>query len=168
MAYTDQKMSGGKITAIVIVAMIHLALGYAFVTGLALNYVKKAQEKLNTFDVAPPPPPPPDVPPPPPPPDQKFTPAAGRDTPADRSDQRAVSGGHPVGTDPAAGLCADADRGPAGTGTRPARAACFAGRRPKGQSRASSSGTTPIRLPPSGRKRRDAWSRSFRSGPTAA
>ena len=74
MAYTDQKMSGGKITAIVIVAMIHLALGYAFVTGLALNYVKKAQEKLNTFDVAPPPPPPPDVPPPPPPPDQKFTP----------------------------------------------------------------------------------------------
>ena len=74
MAYTDQKMSGGKITAIVIVALIHLALGYAFVTGLALNYVKKAQEKLNTFDVAPPPPPPPDVPPPPPPPDQKFTP----------------------------------------------------------------------------------------------
>ena len=39
-------------------------LGYAFVTGLAYQYVKKAQEKLNTFDVEEPPPPPPDEPPP--------------------------------------------------------------------------------------------------------
>jgi protein TonB len=59
MAYTDQKMSGGKIVAIVIVALIHAALGYAFVTGLAYQYVKKAQEKMTTFDVEPPPPPPP-------------------------------------------------------------------------------------------------------------
>jgi len=59
MAYTDQKMSGGKIVAIVIVALIHAALGYAFVTGLAFQYVKKAQEKMTTFDVEPPPPPPP-------------------------------------------------------------------------------------------------------------
>jgi protein TonB len=58
MAYTDQKMSGGKIVAIVIVALIHAALGYAFVTGLAYQYVKKAQEKMTTFDVEPPPPPP--------------------------------------------------------------------------------------------------------------
>lgn len=74
MAYTDQKMSGGKIGALVIVALLHIALGYAFVSGLAYQYVKKATEKLNTFDVAPPPPPPPDVPPPPPPPDQKVQP----------------------------------------------------------------------------------------------
>lgn len=74
MSYTDQKMSGGKIGALVIVALLHIALGYAFVTGLAYQYVKKASEKLNTFDVQEPPPPPPDVPPPPPPPDQKFTP----------------------------------------------------------------------------------------------
>ena len=73
MAYADQKMSGGKIVAIVIVALIHAALGYAFVTGLAYQYVKKAQEKLNTFDVEEPPPPPPDEPPPPPP-DQPMTP----------------------------------------------------------------------------------------------
>jgi protein TonB len=66
MAYTDQKMSGGKIGAIVIVALIHLALGYAFVTGLASQYVKKATEKLNTFDVEPPPPPPTTVVVPPP------------------------------------------------------------------------------------------------------
>jgi periplasmic protein TonB len=75
MAYTDQKMSGGKIVAIIIVAVIHAALGYAFVTGLAYQYVKKATEKLNTFDVEePPPPPPPDEPPPPPPPDTPMTP----------------------------------------------------------------------------------------------
>lgn len=74
MAYTDQKMSGGKITAIIIVAVIHLALGYAFITGLAYQYVKKASEKLNTFDVEQPPPPPPDIPPPPPPPDQPQQP----------------------------------------------------------------------------------------------
>lgn len=67
MAYADQKMSGGKVVAIVIVALIHAALGYAFVTGLAYQYVKKATEKLNTFDVDEPPPPPPDEPPPPPP-----------------------------------------------------------------------------------------------------
>ena len=73
MAYADQKMSGGKVVAIVIVALIHAALGYAFVTGLAYQYVKKAQEKLNTFDVEEPPPPPPDEPPPPPP-DQPMTP----------------------------------------------------------------------------------------------
>ncbi len=74
MAYVDQKMSGGKIVAIVIVALIHAALGYAFVTGLAYQYVKKAQEKLNTFDVEPPPPPPPPDEPPPPPPDQPNLP----------------------------------------------------------------------------------------------
>lgn len=67
MAYSDQKMSGSKIVAIVIVALIHAALGYAFVTGLAFQYVKKVSEKLNTFDVEEPPPPPPDEPPPPPP-----------------------------------------------------------------------------------------------------
>lgn len=74
MSYADQKMSGGKIVAIIVVALIHIALGYAFITGLAYQYVKKAQEKLNTFDVAPPPPPPPDIPPPPPPPEQPNLP----------------------------------------------------------------------------------------------
>jgi len=74
MAYADQKASGGRITAIVIVALIHAALGYALVTGLATNFVKKAQEKLNTFDVEEPPPPPPPDEPPPPPPDQQLQP----------------------------------------------------------------------------------------------
>ena len=73
MAYADQKMSSSKIVAIVIVALIHAVIGYAFVTGLAFQYVKKVSEKLNTFDVEEPPPPPPDEPPPPPP-DVAMTP----------------------------------------------------------------------------------------------
>jgi protein TonB len=73
MAYADQKMSGSKIVAIVIVALIHAALGYAFVTGLAYQYVKKVAKDLNAFDVEEPPPPPPDEPPPPPP-DQPMQP----------------------------------------------------------------------------------------------
>lgn len=62
MAYADRNNSGSRLVAIIIVAILQGALAYAFITGLAQNFVKKAQEKLNTFDVAPPPPPPPDQP----------------------------------------------------------------------------------------------------------
>lgn len=74
MAYADRNDGGNRVVAIIIVALIHAVIGYAFVTGLAYQYVKKVSEKLNTFDVAPPPPPPPDEPPPPPPPDTPLTP----------------------------------------------------------------------------------------------
>ncbi|WP_448502049.1 energy transducer TonB [Sphingomonas sp.] len=67
MAYADQKASSSRIVAIVIVAAIHAVLGYAFVTGLAYQYVKQVQEKMTTFDVDEPPPPPEEEPPPPPP-----------------------------------------------------------------------------------------------------
>jgi len=67
MAYADQKMSGGKMVAIVIVVLIHAVLGYAFVTGLAMNVVKKVASDLKTFDVEEEPPPPEEEPPPPPP-----------------------------------------------------------------------------------------------------
>lgn len=53
--------------AIVIVVLLHAVLGYAFVTGLAYNVVKKAAEDLNVFDVEDEPPPPEEEPPPPPP-----------------------------------------------------------------------------------------------------
>jgi len=66
MAYADQKMSSGRVVAIIIVALIHAVLGYAFVTGLALNVVKKVAADMDVFDVEEPPPPP-DEPPPPPP-----------------------------------------------------------------------------------------------------
>jgi protein TonB len=65
-------MSGNRTVAIIIVALIHIALGYAIVTGLAYNIVKKAAEDLKTFNVEEDPPPPEE--PPPPPPDQPETP----------------------------------------------------------------------------------------------
>jgi len=76
MAYADQSMSGNKITAIVIVALVHIFIGYALVTGLAYEAAKKVVQKVTTVDIKeeepkkeePPPPPPkeqPDTPPPP-------------------------------------------------------------------------------------------------------
>jgi protein TonB len=60
-------------TAIIIVAILHAILGYAFVTGLAYNVVKKVAADLKTFNVEEEPPPPEEKPPPPPP-DQPQTP----------------------------------------------------------------------------------------------
>ncbi len=74
MAYADQQMSGNRVTALIIVAVIHIVLGYALVTGLAYEAAKKAIQKVTTIDIeeevkkeeAPPPPPKKiDVPPPP-------------------------------------------------------------------------------------------------------
>jgi periplasmic protein TonB len=59
--------------AIGFVILFHAIIGYAFVTGLAYNVVKKVAEDLKTFDVEEEPPPPPEAPPPPPP-EQKFEP----------------------------------------------------------------------------------------------
>jgi protein TonB len=58
-------MSSTRITAIIIVALLHAVLGYAFVTGLAYNVIKKAAEDLKTFDVSEEAPPPEEPPPPP-------------------------------------------------------------------------------------------------------
>jgi protein TonB len=65
MAYADQQMSGNRIIAIIIVALIHIAFIYALVTGLAYSAMKKAIERVTTVDINEPPPPPPDTPPPP-------------------------------------------------------------------------------------------------------
>ncbi len=74
MAYADRNVSGSRVVAIILVAIIVAGMGYAFVTGLAYQYIKKQAEKLNTFDVEEPPPPPEEVPPPPPPPDTPVPP----------------------------------------------------------------------------------------------
>ena len=67
MSYAQRKqMSSNRIMAIIVVALIHVALGYVLVTGLAYNVGKKMIEDLKTFDVEDEPPPPPDEPPPPP------------------------------------------------------------------------------------------------------
>ena len=72
MAYADQKMSGNRLTALIVVAILHVIVGYALVTGLAYSAFQKVKERVETFDVKeekPPeePPPPPDQPLPPPP-----------------------------------------------------------------------------------------------------
>ena len=51
MAYADQQMSGNKITALIIVAVIHVVLGYALVTGLAFSAAKKVIQKVTTIDI---------------------------------------------------------------------------------------------------------------------
>ena len=68
MAYAQQRQIGTNRTfAIIIVAIVHVILGYGIITGLAYNVIKQATEELKTFNVEAEPPPPPDEPPPPPP-----------------------------------------------------------------------------------------------------
>ncbi|HEX4848860.1 MAG TPA: energy transducer TonB [Novosphingobium sp.] len=64
MAYADQEVSGNRIAAFVVVALLHLALGYALVTGLAYEGFKQVMKKVTTVDIKkdepkkePPPPP---------------------------------------------------------------------------------------------------------------
>jgi protein TonB len=73
MAYADQEMSGNKIAAFVVVALLHLILGYALVTGLAYEGMKQIAKKLTTVEIKKdekkeekkPPPPPKKIAPPP-------------------------------------------------------------------------------------------------------
>jgi len=51
MSYADQSMSGNRVTALVIVALIHIVLGYALVTGLAYEAAKKVIQKVTTVDI---------------------------------------------------------------------------------------------------------------------
>lgn len=74
MAYADRDVSGSRVVAIVVVAIILAVVGYAFVTGLAYKYVKQVGKELNVIEIEEPPPPPPEEPPPPPPPDTPMTP----------------------------------------------------------------------------------------------
>lgn len=71
MAYADQKLSGNRVTALIVVAILHVIVGYALVTGLAYSAFQKVKERVETFDVKeekpPEEPPPPDQPLPPPP-----------------------------------------------------------------------------------------------------
>lgn len=66
MAYADQDQSSRRAISIGIVILLHALLGYAFITGLAQNVIKKTAEELNVIDIEEPPPPPEEPPPPPP------------------------------------------------------------------------------------------------------
>jgi protein TonB len=76
-------MSGNKITALIVVAILHIVVGYALVTGLAYEAFKKIKEVTSAVNIEeekppetpPPPPPKQDTPPPPivaPPPPISF------------------------------------------------------------------------------------------------
>jgi len=69
MAYADQTMSGNRVIALIIVALIHIVVGYTLVTGLAYSAVKQIVERVTTVDVEEPEPEPTEEPPPPPEPD---------------------------------------------------------------------------------------------------
>jgi protein TonB len=60
-------MSGSRIIAIILVVLIHLALGYALITGLAYSAFEQVVERVTAVDVTEEPPPPPEELPPPPP-----------------------------------------------------------------------------------------------------
>ncbi|MGB7409086.1 MAG: energy transducer TonB [Pontixanthobacter sp.] len=68
MAYADQQMSGNKIAAIVLVALIHIGIGYLLISGLAYSAFQEVVETTTTFDIdEPEPEPEPEEEPPPPP-----------------------------------------------------------------------------------------------------
>lgn len=69
MAYADQSMSGNRVIALIIVALVHIVVGYTLVTGLAYSAVKQVLERVTTVDIEEPEPEPEETPPPPPEPD---------------------------------------------------------------------------------------------------
>ncbi len=64
MAYADQQQSGNKVVSIVIVALIHVVIGYLLISGLAIQGAKAVIERVTTVDIEEPPPEEPDEPPP--------------------------------------------------------------------------------------------------------
>lgn len=72
MAYADQQsMSSSRITAFVVVALLHVFVAYALVSGLAASAYKKIKETTTAVNIKDEPPPPP---PPPPPKQEKLPP----------------------------------------------------------------------------------------------
>lgn len=70
MAYADQQMSGNRMTVFIVVAILHIVVGYALVSGLAASAYKKIKETTASINIKDEPPPPP----PPPPPKEKLPP----------------------------------------------------------------------------------------------
>lgn len=64
-----QQESGKRFTGLGVVIVLHIFIGWAFISGLATNVVKMIQKPMEAVvkEAPPPPPPPPDTPPPPPP-----------------------------------------------------------------------------------------------------
>jgi periplasmic protein TonB len=74
MAYADQQpMSTNRMIAIILVVLLHAGIGFALVSGLAYEAIKKVKEKMEVIDVKEEKPPE-DEPPPPPPEEVIVTP----------------------------------------------------------------------------------------------
>jgi len=73
MAYADRNSGNSRVVAVIIVALVHALLGWAFIVGLIPNIAKKVAADLKTFEVEEDVPPPEELPPPPPP-EQKVQP----------------------------------------------------------------------------------------------
>ncbi|MEM1051775.1 MAG: energy transducer TonB [Pseudomonadota bacterium] len=67
MAYADQQMGGSRMTSIFFVAVIHVAVGYLLISGLAISAVKEIAQRVTAVDIEEPEEPPeePEEPPPP-------------------------------------------------------------------------------------------------------
>ncbi len=74
MAYADQQMGGNKIVAIIVVAIIHVVIGWLLISGLAISAVKTVVERVTTVDIEEPEPPEPEEEPPPPEPQEAAPP----------------------------------------------------------------------------------------------
>jgi protein TonB len=64
MSYLDQRTSPARIWALGVVAILHVLIGIAFVTGFYQRFTKEGVKDLDVFDVEEPPPPEEEPPPP--------------------------------------------------------------------------------------------------------
>ncbi|MGB3739251.1 MAG: energy transducer TonB [Pontixanthobacter sp.] len=98
MAYADQQMSGSKIAAIVLVALIHIGIGYLLISGLAYSAFQEVVETTSTFDIDEPEPEEPEPEEEPPPPEEvpetvvppPFVPPPQVNVPTQRPPQRST------------------------------------------------------------------------------
>lgn len=51
MAYADQRMSSNRLIALIVVAVLHVLLGYGLVVGLGYEGVKKVIKRVTTVDI---------------------------------------------------------------------------------------------------------------------
>jgi protein TonB len=107
MAYVDQQMSGNRMVSIVIVAIIHVIIGWLLISGLAISAFKEVAERITTVDIdepepeeEPEEPPPPEQDTSPPPPVAPPQPFSFRQTPDPVESTPDPPPPSPVNTDP--------------------------------------------------------------------
>ena len=164
MAYRSEDRSD-QWKAAVAVVLVHVALGAVIITGLNVEIISRAVERLETFDIAPPEEPPP--PPPPPPPRQaredEGAPAAPKASPvvAPKPEVR-LPVQNPIAAAPEAGTGASSSTGQGGVGS-----GTGAGGTGTGAGRGSGAGFTPaqrIRKIPDSEYRRFVRTSGLRRG----